>query len=240
MKRLTEAWFSFKGIDSRDMGIFLKAMPVRYIPGRNITRKHASGVDGSYAYGDGSYNDARVQLECDLRDESKLADVLAWLTGDGPLIFSDEPDLAYDASIEKEYSRASITARLTGQRFTVTWTCKPFRRMLPASKPLPFTAAGTFINPGTAYALPKITIRGNGDFSLSINTQTMFFTNISGGVVLDCELQDAFVLDESTLCNDNVSGAFFRLQSGANMIGWMLEDGANIESVTIEPRWRCF
>lgn len=239
MKRLTEAWFRFKGIDSRDMGIMLKSMPVRYIPGRNITRKHAAGVDGNYAYGDGSYNDARVQLECDLRDESKLADVLAWLTGDGELIFSDEPDLAYDASIEKEYSRASITARLTGQRFTVTWTCKPFRRMVPAPGKFPLTAAGTITNPGTVYSLPKITIVGSGDFSLSINTQTMFFTDISGGVVLDCELQDAFVLDESTLCNDNVSGAFFRLEPGANMIGWVLEDGADIESVTIEPRWRC-
>ena len=243
MKRLTEAWFSFKGIDSRDMGIFLKAMPVRYIPGRNITRKHASGVDGSYAYGDGSYNDARVQLECDLRDESKLNDVLAWLTGDGELIFSDEPGFAYDASIEKEYSRASIAARLTGQRFTVTWTCKPFRRMIPAAKSVTFTAAGTISNPGTAYSLPKITIRGYGDFSLHINTQRMDFTDISGGVVLDSELSDAFVLDEkfpeTVLCIENVYGPFFRLLPGANLITWVEEDGANVESVTIEPRWRC-
>lgn len=240
MKRLTEAWFSFKGIDSRDMGIFLKSMPVRYIPGRNITRKHASGVDGTYAYGDASYNDARVQLECDLRNENKLTDVLAWLTGDGPLIFSDEPVLAYDASIEKEYSRASIAARLTGQRFTVTWTCKPFRKIFPAADPFTLTFPTTFINPGTAYSLPKITIVGNGDFSLSINTQMMDFIGISGGVVLDSELKDAFVLDESVLCNDNVSGAYFKLEPGANMISWVLEAGANIESVTIEPRWRCF
>lgn len=239
MKRLTEAWFRFKGIDSRDMGIFLKSMPVRYMPGRNITRKHASGADGTYAYGDGTYNDARVQMECDLRDESKLAEVLAWLTGEGDLVFSDEPDLAYEASIEKEYSRASISPRLTGQRFTVTWTCKPFRRMIPEASPITLTAAGYIENPGTVYSLPKITVIGHGDFSITIGLQTMFFTDVDDGIVLDCEKVDALTLDEALLANDRAAGEFFRICPGMNHVSWALESEADIESITIEPRWRC-
>ena len=239
MKRLTEAWFRFKGIDSRDMGIVFKQMPVRYLPGRNLTRKHVSGADGNLAYGDGTFGDAKVQMELDLRDESKMTAVAAWLTGSGELVFSDEPDLAYEASIEREYSRASIAARMSGQRFTVMWTCKPFRRMLPAADPITLTASGFINNPGTAYSLPKITVRGNGDFSLTINTQTMFFNDVDDGIVLDSELVDAFNLEESLLCNSNVSGEFFRLQPGMNLISWVPEDGSNVESVTIEPRWRC-
>lgn len=239
MKRLTEAWFRFKGIDSRDMGIWLKQMPLRYMPGRNVTRKHVGGMDGSYAYGDGTYNDVKVQLECDLRDEAKMTAVAAWLTGSGELVFSDEPNLAYDASIEKEYSRASISARMTGQRFTVTWVCHPFRRILSEAAPIVLTAADTINNPGTVYSLPKITVVGSGDFSLSINLQTMYMTGVSGGLVLDSELVDALDLDESITVNDNVYGEFFRMQPGPNLVSWILEDGASVESVTIEPRWRC-
>lgn len=239
MKRLTEAWFSFKGIDSRSMGVLFKQMPVRYIPGRNITRKHASGVDGLYAYGDGSYNDAKVQMELDVRDESKVADVLAWLNGSGELIFSDEPNLAYDASIEREFSRASITPRLTGQRMTVMWICKPFRRLVPAASPIRMTAAGTINNPGTIYSLPKITIIGNGDFDVYINSQRMSFFNVDDGIVIDSELMDAFNLEESLTTNDCVYGEFFRLHPGANMVSWVEGDGGEIESITIEPRWRC-
>lgn len=239
MKRLTEAWFSFKGIDSRKMGVFFKQMPARYIPGRNITRKHASGVDGLYAYGDGSYNDAKVQMELDIRDEEKLIDVLAWLSGSGELVFSDEPNLAYDASIEREFSRASIAPRLTGQRLTVMWVCKPFRRIIPAAEPVTFTAAGRINNPGTVYSRPKITIEGDGDFDLYINTQRMSFTGVQDGVVLDCEKMDAFNLEESLTINECAYGAFFYMEPGVNMISWVEGDGGDVRSVTIEPRWRC-
>lgn len=239
MKRMTEAWFKFKGIDSRDMGVWLKQMPLRYMPGRNITRKRVSGMDGSFIYGDNTFNDVKVQIECDVRDETKIADVAAWLTGKGELVFSDEPNLAYDASIEKEYSRASITPRLTGQRFTVMWTCHPFRRMIPEANPIALTTADTINNPGTIYSLPKITITGNGDFSLSINTQTMFMTGVQGGIVLDSEKMDAFDLNEALTTNDRAYGEFFRMQPGANIISWMTESGSSVTSVKIVPRWRC-
>lgn len=239
MRRLTEAWFRFKGIDSRDMGIWLKQMPVRYLPGRNVTRLRAAGVDGTYRGGDETYNDVKVMLECDLRDDTKMTDVAAWLSGSGELVFSDEPDLAYDASIEKEFSRASITPKMSGQRFTVMWTCHPFRRMIPEAAPIVLTAQGSIINPGTIYSQPQITIAGNGDFSLTINTQTMFFTEIEGGVILDCQLMDAFDIASPVTVNDQVYGAFFKLQPGVNMVSWTTEYGATIKSVTIEPRWRC-
>lgn len=239
MKRLTEAWFRFKGIDSRDMGVMLKQMPIRYVPKRNVTREKAAGADGSYALGDGRYGDARVQLECDFRDDSKLVEALAWLTGEGELIFSDEPNLVYDASIEKEYSRGSISPRMSGQRMTITWTCKPFRRMIPEAKPIRLTAAGTIKNAGTVYSQPRITIDGDGDFSLSINTQTMFFSDVDDGIILDCELMDAFTADGALLANDHVAGEFFHMDPGANLITWLTEAGSEVRSITIEPRWRC-
>ena len=239
MKRLTEAWFTFKGVDSRDMGIFIRSMPIRHMPGRNYSHKKLSGLDGSFRSGDGSYNDVRVQLECDIPNAVNIAAVVGWLSGDGELVFSDEPTLAYDAAVEKEFSRSSIIAKMAGQRFTITWLCAPFRRMIPAAEPIVIAAPGSFSNPGTVYSLPKITVSAHGDFSVSINQQTMFFSDVADGIVLDSELVDAFALDESVTVNERVYGEFFRLNPGVNMIDWAVEDGSAVESITIEPRWRC-
>jgi phage-related protein len=247
MIRLTEAWFEFKGLRSDEMGIFLKQMPVRSLPGRNVTRKTVAGRHGSLTYGDITYKDVKVRLECDVRDESKLPAILAWLTGDGLLRFSDEPGLAYDASVDAEYSRSSIQARLSGQRFTITWNCQPFRREYPEPEDLTITQALTFNNPGTAPALPRIEIRGSGDFSLTIGMQTVFFSNVvGGGIIVDSELGDALNLEGNQLANECMDGELFKIQPGYNGISW-LEGGTdeegnatpgNITAVIITPRWR--
>lgn len=248
MKRLTEAWFEFKGLRSDEMGILIKQMPVRSLPGRNISRKTVAGRHGSLAYGDATYKDVTVRLECDVRDETKLPSILAWLTGDGPLRFSDEPNMVYDASVDKEYSRSSIQARLSGQRFTITWTCQPFRRLYPEAEPLIFTSAeNTFENPGTAPALPRIEIRGSGDFSLTIGMQTVYFTGVEGGgIIVDSELGDALTLDGTQLANDHMDGPLFKIQPGYNGITWIAGevDGEAdtladvVTAVIITPRWR--
>ena len=248
MKRLNEAWFEFKGLRSDEMGILLKQMPVRSLPGRNISRKAVAGRHGTLSYGDATYKDVTIRLECDVRDEEKLPAILAWLTGDGSLRFSDEPDMAYDASVDKEYSRSSIQARLTGQRFTITWTCQPFRRLYPEAENEFVTINGdTFVNPGTAPALPRIEIRASGDFSLTIGMQTVYFTDVEdGGIIVDSELGDALTLDESQLANEHMDGPLFKLQPGVNAVSWVTggedsegnpTDGA-VSAVIITPRWR--
>jgi phage-related protein len=229
------------------MGIFLKQMPVRSMPGRNITRKTVAGRHGSIAYGDPTFKDVKVRIECDVRDESKIPSILAWLTGDGLLRFSDEPGFAYDASVDSEYSRSSIQARLTGQRFTITWTCRPFRRMYPEAENLTITQEDSFINPGTAPSLPRVEIRGSGTFSLTIGMQTVFFTNVEGGgIIVDSEIGDALNLEGNQLANECMDGTLFEIQPGYNGISW-LEGGEDDEgnavpgvvaAVIITPRWR--
>lgn len=248
MKRLTEAWFEFKGLRSDEMGIMLKQMPVRSLPGRNVSRKAVAGRHGTLTYGDATYKDVTVRLECDVRDESRLPSILAWLTGDGRLRFSDEPDMEYQASVDKEYSRSSMQARLTGQRFTITWTCQPFRYLYPEAENLYITTNNdTIDNPGTAPSLPRIEIRGSGDFNLTIGMQTVYFTNVEGGgIIVDSEMGDALTLDESLLANDRMDGPLFHIQPGYNGISWATggeDDEGNVTdgvvtAVIITPRWR--
>lgn len=249
MKRLTEAWFEFKGIRSTDMGIKFRKLATRNTPELNTTRKKVSGRHGTLKYGPETYGDVQVKIECDALEPEKMPQILGWLTGEGPLRFSDEPDFAYDASIEKGFSRAQISARFAEQRFTITWNCAPFRRAVPDPAQITIQASGTQItNPGTAPALPKIEIRGSGDFAVTIGMQTVFFKDVTGGIIVDSELGDALTLDGTLLANDHMEGELFEIQPGYNVISWLTggeDDEGNVTegvvtAVIITPRWRYF
>ena len=241
--RLKEAWFEFKGIRSDEMGVFLRQMPTRGVAAPKYTRKSVTGRDGTVKVSGGDYTDSTVQLEMDVIDETKLPAVLGWLTGSGDLRFSDEPGMVYtNASVEKDFQRKSIIPRATAQRFTVKWTCDPFRKAYPDPEPIVITESNTQIdNPGTAEALPRIEIVGSGDFTLTIGMYTMFFSGVDGGIIIDSELMDAFTADGTLLANDKTDGEFLRIRPGMSTVSWITggeDSNGSVESVTIKPRWR--
>ena len=238
MNRLTDAWFEFKGVNSNDLGILLRKMPQRGLAAMNYETKRIPGRSGSLLVTDGTYGDITVKLEFDARDESKLAAIHGLLSGRGPLRFSDEPDLVYDAWIDKAPSRQSIRPRFTGQRFTVTFTCNPLRRKYATERQIQITTNGyAFSNPGTAAARPRIYVTGSGTFALTIGDQTMNFSGVEEGVIIDSELYDVFALKGGDLANDKVvSGEPFILEPGEHAVSW--SPTANITRVVIEPRWR--
>ena len=250
MKRLTGAWFEFKGVKSSDMGVLLRQMPTRFLPGRNVTRKTAAGRDGSILTGESGLNDVSVRIECSVPDAARLPAVLGWLSGSGSLRFSDEPNLVYDASVEKEFSRVSIIPRCEGQRFTVVWTCAPLRRLHTPAETMIFRENGTeFDALGTYFALPRLAIYGSGAFSVTIagggHSSSMFFSGVpSGGILVDSEKMDAMTMDGTGLLNRCVlaeSDDFFRIYPGTNTITWITGDGdeaGSIVRIELSPGWR--
>lgn len=230
----------FKGVKSSDMGIQHEKMPTRASPAANGQWERAAGRSGRVWLDDESFDNVTVSIECFLPDVDRLADVLAWLTGEGLLIISDEPGMAYDARIVKSFKRSSITQRMYGQKFTVVFECQPFKRIYPAHAALTVSTSGTAVyNPGTAYSLPRVKIAGSGDFSVTIGEETLFFSGVSGGgIIVDSELMDAFTYDGALLANDHVSGTPYQIRPGSSVVSWIVESGA-VSSVEILPRWRC-
>lgn len=241
--RHREAWFELDGIRSDEMGILLRSMPTRTVPVQKFTRKPVSGRDGTVKVSGGEYTDAVVQQEVNVIDESRIPAILGWLSRGRNLRFSDEPNLMYtNATVDKEYQRKFIIPRATAQRFTVKWTCDPFRKLYPAADAITIEQSGTaIVNQGTAEALPRIAISGSGDFSLTIGMQTLFFTDVSGGIIVDSELNDAFTSDGKQLANDKVNGEMLRIPPGENVVSWLTggeDTTGSVERVTILPGWR--
>ena len=248
MNRLTEAWFEFKNTRSTTLGILMTEMPQRTVAARDSTRKKVAGRSGRIRTSDGSYDDITIQLKFDARDETKLRQIDALLTGSGTLRFSDEPELVYNAVIETSPSRQSIRPRFGGQTYSVKFVCAPFRTLYTAASNIEKTVSGqTIQNPGTAPSLPRVKIAGSGSFSLTIGAQTMFFEGVSGGgIIVDSEVGDVFTYDGALLANEKAAGELFAIQPGTNTVSW-IEGGTDdqgqsvagsVTKVTITPRWR--
>lgn len=239
MRRLTEGWFSFAGIRCDSMGLRLLEMPERkkaQAAGSHLT---AAGRDGDVWDGDDAYDAWNMIVRCETTDDYDDIAARAWLDGPGELVFSDAPGLAYDAAVVDTVDFVPKTTLFDTQTVTLPFHVQPLRRMIPEALPFTVTNGQMFTNPGSARSLPRITIVGSGEFSVTIGQQTMFFHDVEDGVIIDSKLGDALTLDSALLANDNVSGALFKIQPGTNIVSWLPGLSGSVSSVTIEPRWRC-
>ena len=249
MARNNNSWFEFVGINSHDMGVQLKDPHVDVL-GKwrgEITEVH--GRSGYIWQGENAREYIEVKRLCRVRESNKRA-VKAWLTGHGLLRFSHEPDAQYVAQVIQRIDFKMVCPGADPiYEFYVVFTCQPDPYIYPPADDFTATATGAQIPvPEYAYSLPRITIYGSGDFSLTIGMQTAFFKNVDGGIIIDSELGDALTLDGSLLANDKMDGELFEIQPGYNVVSWLTggeDDEGNattgiVSAVIITPRWRYF
>lgn len=239
MRRLTEGWFSFGGVKCDDMGIKLLEMPKRRKAKANGALLTAAGRDGDLWDGENSYKAWDMTVKCETTDECSETAVRGWLDGAHELIFSDSQNLAYDAQVIDTVDFTPKNILFDTQLVTIPFHVQPLRRLIPEVPAFSVYNGQIVNNPGTAPSLPRITIAGNGDFSLTIGLQTIFFQDVTGGIIIDSELGDALTYDGALPANDKISGPLYRMRPGANIVSWLIDTGGSISSVTIEPRWRC-
>ena len=238
MPRNNKPWISFNGRESTTLGAWVVSAPHFVVPAMRGKSGEIVGRGGDLFVTDGQPDtvEIKVTLRCQL---SALAAIRAWLFGGGLLVFSWSPNRAYEARIER---RADIKMVVPGEnpimQVEVTFLCQPFLRQYP--EPAEFTiseSGATFINPGTAPALPRFTIAGSGTFTVSIGGVTLGFTGIEDGIVVDSEAMEAVSLDGATLLNDHMNGTPWVVGPGSNTVEWDTSTGT-VTGITILPRWR--
>lgn len=119
----------FRERHSIDIGLFMKSIDRTVRPGMVKNELLISGRHGSYRYPDNTFENRliTVQLTTINRNLSelrqKIRDAAYWLTGEGRLIFDDEPDKFYDAKI---YQVIGLEQIATSGSFSVVFDCQPF------------------------------------------------------------------------------------------------------------------
>ena len=82
------------------------------------------------------------------------------------------------------------------------------------------------------YSEPILTVYGSGDITLMVGTTIVELEGISGNIVIDSALQEAY--KGTTLMNDHMNGEFPVLKPGMNAISWT----GTVTKVVIKPNWR--
>lgn len=236
------AWFQFRGIKNTEMNVQMLSMPTRPHPARKGELIDVPARDGKLFIDEYTYDRILVSLQCVAVDNDNIDEISAWLSGDGDLVFGDEPERAYRARITKEFARSNRTPRLRGQEFMLTFDCEPFRYESNPVSPITISSTATPItNPGTIESLPLIRVNGSGSGTLMIGRSTMLFDNLDedNPLYIDCDAKVAYMGNGTTsapivLATQNVTGEWIRIDPGKQGVTF----GGGITSVVITPRWR--
>lgn len=250
-------YFTFKGVSSNDMGVYLTKQPTITEAISNGEKLTLPGRSGYVYTADGSWSPVTVKIECAVPLLENRRRARGWLTGFGALCFSDEAAYCYDAGIITASGNAAQFTRLPERRMTVTFTCQPFRRHtdesgdeLVLTRDLISGGSWAFKGQGDVNAQPLIAIEGDSDDAfvpLFVNLRRIdvrIRTDVP--LYIDCEAGKAFTVDESGRLVG--AGSDIELDDDWWELSPCLSEGEynivtppdEINKVTISPRWRFY
>ena len=239
-------YFVYKGVRSCDLGLRIEKKDVFSAPKFGMEFLSIPGRDGDLIAGGGRFPNVQITYTVFIVAQSvselydRLTLVKTWLYSDLGSYhnLSDTYDtqcyrqavFAGKLDIDEQMNRIGM--------FTITFSCKPFRRTLEGDVAVPFYKNSLITNPFPFTSKPLIRIIGTGEGSLTLTTPNhtaiWTFTEIDGYLDIDSE-QMNFYKDTMPM-NDTVSGSGFPLlYSGDNGIAF----SGDITEVHITPRWCC-
>ena len=221
--------------DSRDVkGLIICELPPITKPQMRAKETVIDGVDGSIIEELG-YESYDKSIAVGLKIGANIDDIIEYFSGNGEIIFSNEPTKYYIARIIKNIDYKRLLRYRTA---TVTFRVQPFKYDSTEADRYANSESQNLIveNIGNHTAKPLITIKGEGTVELSLNgTAICQYTFPEGDdtVILDCEKQDAYL--GTTLKNRNMVGEFPIFERGNNVITW----SGTVESIRIKhySRW---
>ena len=227
-------YFSWNGVDCRTKGIHVTDQPPITIPLERSTQTNVPGRPGSLTQleGDDVYDDMILTAPCFISDPAQIPAIAAWLKGSGTVTFANRTGGYYKARIANQIPFEKILRGNPHCTFAVNFRCYPFFYAENVSDITITTSGTTITNPGSVYSEPIITVTGSGDITLMVGTTIVELTDVSGSIVINSVLQEAY--KGTTLMNDHMSGDFPALKPGLNGISWT----GTVTQVVVTPNWR--
>lgn len=248
MNKVSAPFFWWKGVNSTDMGVYMTSRPTRSVAVLNGQKANNLGRDGFTFYDEGGYGAVTIKCDIAIPKASDLDAALAWLSGSGHLIFSDESSFYWDAMVITSFNRTSPFKRLEGQKMTITWTCQPFRYVQNESM-ITLSPSGTVTGQGHVASRPLVRVAGSSTASspatLTMGSDVMqLILSSNTPLYIDCDAKAAYTLTNSTriYAGQNVmiaagSDWYELAPAGGSTI---VAASGGITEVKIQPRWRYF
>lgn len=230
--------FTFDGVDSRNYGIYMRDPLPIFAAEEDTEYYDVPGREGSLTVKKGGHNDLETEMACYIKDISEISKALAFMQGSGRLVQSVEPDRRLNVTFTGVPRADRLVKGLDAWEMEVPVRIKPFRYFYPEPEGMTITSSGTMIeNPGTYKSAPRIRIEGNGDIVLTVGMNTMAFTGIENGLIIDSEEMNCYELDGVTrIYNDEQIDIeeFPKINPGTSFVTWT----GSVSRIVITPRWR--
>lgn len=236
-----EPWFIWHDIDSRTMGVWVSELPAPTRAAERTEEVTIPGRAGTLTLKEGVNVHEGYVKECKItvRADADIASLLDWLTGDGQVIFSNEPDRSYFAHLAAEvrFDRQGNTLKTA----TIPFYVHPHKAQYPPETDITLTTSGSVYNPGSVASMPLITVTFTEEAEIEIGDDAMTLTAADPGegesyaqetVIIDCGAE--IITKKGEIWDGSSTGAFPRIAPGSNTI--TLTDCTCV----IKPRWRWY
>ena len=185
--------FYFNGINSLDYNMVIQHRPDRIGGEHNFTSSSATNRNGLIFRDEKTYNNGTLTLDIVFLNPEKdsyidevdeLFDVQNYVDFESYY----DPDYIYRVKPTKTPSFTNTRKDQRAVTFTLELSVYPFKFLSEGLKTTTYDGLVTLTNPTKYEAKPKITIRGTGDCTLTVNDITFHIFGLNGEYVLDSEL----------------------------------------------------
>ena len=211
---MEQAYFIFNNISSVDY-LMVNKLPNIIKAEKDIEKIEVVGRDGFLTEDNGSYKGIIKTVECTIFDLKDINFICSWLDGSSDVIFSNEPDKIYKATIINQIPFEKVAVQF--HSFIIQFDCQPHKYAV-TNDLITLTSNGTIVNTGTAPSNPIIKVFGSDTINLTINSKTIVLTNVVDYVTIDSDLMDCY--KDTVLKNNFMSGDLPQLIVGNNTFSW--------------------
>lgn len=226
---MTDDYVIINGTDTRDLGVFCTSLPPIQIASERVNKITVPGRSGLLHIKDDSFDP--VMKTCGFfYDGTEAIAVAEFIKSAKTLVFSNEPDKVYTGDCFE--ATELLNSIFNWHEFTVNFECNPEKREY-SPQSIVATSGMTIINIGNRKTRPTFEVTGTGTVVLTVGTQVVTLTSVTGTFVIDGDLQECYTTLGASK-NLNMTGDFPIIEAGENIaISW-----TGTATILIKPNWR--
>lgn len=228
-------YIKLNNTDSRTIpGLLIQALPPISKPLVRSLIEEIDGRDGDIVTRLGfSAYDKEVQIG--LFGNYDIDQVVAFFNSEGQVVFSNEADKYYRYQVLEQIDFEKLIRYRTA---LVRFHVQPFKFSVSETARSLANSGGTVTNSGNVNSKPKLTLRGSGNVSVSLNGVQILqiaFGSTAHYMTIDAEEMNAYY--GGTLLNREVTGDYSKLQliPGSNTLS--ISGSATNVSIEKYSRW---
>lgn len=227
------AFIIINGVNSKTInGLLIQSLPPISKPKIRTSIEEIDGRDGDIVTTLGfSAYDKTVSIG--LKGDYDVDEVISFFNGSGKVIFSSEPDKYYNFAI---YNQIDFNRLIRYRTANVVFHVQPFKYAAEEPKAEFTDTFFKLTNTGNTPSRPIMTVTGNGDIFVSLNTKNVLTLHLNNETMtINTEEMNAYI--NGNLANRQVAGDYsdLTLNSGSNSV----EISGDVSKVTFEKysRW---